>query len=366
MGKAESERLNRKLGSHLNTIHETLQLLDGAADSSLEKVKWEDVVKFGDEVSKQATIVGMLCTGATPEVKALEENMVTYFNVLQGFLLLSHGSTVGAGPTLSSIVHATVKQVVDASFKLWMDVVSSYGPNKKNGANSVNKLVGAVWEACSALKKTPATNITAIGRVMTQAAVSIKDVLREMKELKLEGYSSDEHNSSNPEGNKSDDAGNLSDDELGSDLSPEEMKIAQSTINLVSQVLVIVKELIRSITSIIKQETSTTGSINNNTFVDVLERLLKLCQGMSLQVDELGASLYPPQELSTIMAASKVILTQSEDIHTELQILNCSSDAFLQCLISLKTVIRQLHCDLECCSSPADLTPNLQNLALSC
>ena len=42
----------------------------------------------------------------------------------------------------------------------------------------------AVWEACSALKKTPATNITAIGRTMAQVAVSMKDVLREMKELK--------------------------------------------------------------------------------------------------------------------------------------------------------------------------------------
>lgn len=69
----------------------------------------------------------MLWSGETPEVRALEENMASYFNILQGFLLLSHGSIVGAGPTLSSCVHASVKQVVDSSFKLLKESVSLYG-----------------------------------------------------------------------------------------------------------------------------------------------------------------------------------------------------------------------------------------------
>lgn len=70
---------------------------------------------------------GMLWTGEMPDVKALDENMSAYFNTLQGFLLLSHGSMVGAGHSLSSSIHASVKQVVDCSFKLWMESVSSYG-----------------------------------------------------------------------------------------------------------------------------------------------------------------------------------------------------------------------------------------------
>ena len=71
--------------------------------------------------------VGMLWTGEAPEVSALEGNMEAYFNMLQGFLFLSHGSTVGAGPTLSSSIHASVKQVVDSSFRLLKESVSSYG-----------------------------------------------------------------------------------------------------------------------------------------------------------------------------------------------------------------------------------------------
>lgn len=72
-------------------------------------------------------VVGMLWSGEKPEVKAMEETMTSYFNTLQGFLLLSHGSTVGAGPTLSSCIHASVKQVVDSSFRLMKEFVSLYG-----------------------------------------------------------------------------------------------------------------------------------------------------------------------------------------------------------------------------------------------
>lgn len=69
----------------------------------------------------------MLWTGDKPGSKAIEENMTSYFNTLQGFLLLSHGGTVGAGPTLSSIIHESVKQVVDSSFRLIKETVSAYG-----------------------------------------------------------------------------------------------------------------------------------------------------------------------------------------------------------------------------------------------
>lgn len=72
-------------------------------------------------------VAGMLWTGQKPEAKAMEDTMTSYFNTLQGFLLHSHGSTVGAGPTLSSCIHASVKQVVDSSFKLMKEFVALYG-----------------------------------------------------------------------------------------------------------------------------------------------------------------------------------------------------------------------------------------------
>lgn len=43
-------------------------------------------------------------------------------------------------------------------------------------------------EARSALKKTPSTDTIAVGRAVTQVAVSMKDVLLEMRELKPGSY----------------------------------------------------------------------------------------------------------------------------------------------------------------------------------
>lgn len=69
----------------------------------------------------------MLWTGGdAPKAKELEENMSSYFNVLQGFLLYFYGSMVGAGPTLSSSLHQSMMQVVNSSFNLMKDTISSY------------------------------------------------------------------------------------------------------------------------------------------------------------------------------------------------------------------------------------------------
>ncbi|KAG2709473.1 hypothetical protein I3760_05G241200 [Carya illinoinensis] len=364
MGKAEKERLKQTLNFHLNTIHETFQVLDQSPASSLEKVSWEEVIKLGDQVSKQATMAGMLWTGEMPDVKALEENMSAYFNTLQGFLLHSHGSMVGAGHTLSSSIHTSVKQVVDCSFKLWMESVSSYAGSRNNVQKlSIPQLVGAVWEACSALKKTPSTNITAIGRGMTQVAVSLKDVLREMKELKP-GSSDQTDETYDEASNKADsdlqdDDDNSCEDDLGNDLLPGEMKIAQLAIGVVSDTLAVIKELIRTITGLLKMENP-----NNTEFVDCLEKLLKLCQGIGAQIDELGACLYPPQEVPAMKASSEKISSIIDDLMVELESVKGTSQAFIQACDGLRNSLRLFEYEIGCCST-SDLEAKLQNVTLS-
>ncbi|GFZ00256.1 hypothetical protein Acr_13g0016550 [Actinidia rufa] len=363
MGKAAKEHLNRTLTEHLNTIHETMQVLDQNPTSNLDKVSWNEVIKLGDQVSKQATIAGMLWTGERREVKELDENMAAYFNVLQGFLLLSHGSKVGAGPTLSSLIHASVKQVVDCSFMLFKESVSSYGSSNKNPKLSIPSLVGTVWDACSALKKNPPTNIMAIGRTMTQVAVSIKDVLREMKELKP--ASSEPNDEASEEASvkaetDAHDSDNSSEGDWGNDLSPEEMKIAQSAIGVVSETLSVIKELIRSITGLIKHE----NLDNGNDFVNSLERLLKLGQGIGLQVDELGASLYPPQVFPDIKAVMEKISSIIDELQAEIDNLKGSSEEFCQACAALQGSLRQIESELGCFSA-TQLLPEMQNLLVS-
>ncbi|KAJ8770041.1 hypothetical protein K2173_010029 [Erythroxylum novogranatense] len=350
MGKAEKERLNQTLNWHLSNIHDTLQMLDQTPPSTLNRVSWGEVVKMGDQIYKQATVVGMLWSGETPKAKEIEENMQTYFNTLQGFLLLSQGSTVGAGPTLSSSFNASIKQVVDSSFKLMIETVSSFGSGNKDLKLKVPQLVGAVWETCSALKKTPATNITAIGRAMTQVAVSVKDVLREMKELKP--YSSKQkddtsHDAHSKEDSAACDSNDLSDDDLGNDLSDEEMKIAQSGTMVVSETIGFIKELIRTITSLLKQEKPD----DSGELVNCLESLLKLCQEIGTQIDEIGACLYPPQEVSAMRTALEKMSNFISEMQSEVENFESSSESFFQVCNGLRKSIKQMDSELECANT---------------
>ncbi|MBA0776275.1 hypothetical protein Gotri_011289 [Gossypium trilobum] len=372
MGKAEKEQLNRALTAHLNTIHETLQVLDQSPPSnSMEKVTWSQVIQIGEQVSKQATIViassayltaGMLWNGESPQAKAVEENVNSYFNVLQGFLLLSHGSTVGAGPTLSSSIHESVKHVVDCSFRLMKEHVSLYaGSHNKEKKLSMPQIVGAVWEACSALKKVPPTNVTAIGRAMTQVAVSMKDVLREINELKPAssnpGDETSDNTPSKAERKPEDD--DISDDDLGSDLSPEEMKVAQLAHGVVSETLVVIKELIRTITGMLKLETPD----DNGKFVGSLEKLLKMCQGVGAEIDEIGACLYPPQEIDAIKLALEKMSSRINEIQQEVESFPTSSEPFLEACSGLRTVLKEMEAQLNCLSA-TELTTKMQNVAV--
>ncbi|KAK8643570.1 hypothetical protein V6N13_012859 [Hibiscus sabdariffa] len=360
MGKAEKEQLNRALTAHLNSIHETLQMLD-QTPSSMEKVTWTHIIQLGDQVSKQATIAGMLWNGESPDAKQVEETMNSFFNVLQGFLLLSHGSTVGAGPTLSSSIHESVKHIVDCSFRLMKEHVSLYGSRNKEKKLSIPQFVGAVWEACSALKKVPATNVIAIGRAMTQVAVSVKDVLREMNELKPAssdpGNGTSDDTPSKAEGEPEDD--DLSDDDLGSDLSPEEMKVAQLAQGVVSETLAVIKELIRTITGMLKLETPD----DNGKFVDSLEKLLKICQGVGAEIDEIGACLYPPQEIDAIKLALEKISSSINGIQQEVESFQTSAELLVEACGGLRSVLKQMESELDCFTT-AELTSKMQDVAV--
>ncbi|KAF8098688.1 hypothetical protein N665_0261s0053 [Sinapis alba] len=356
MVKPKRNELNQTLSSYLNTINDTLQLFEHSPPPTQDKLNWNDVLNMSDHLSRQATIVGMLWTGEPPEAEALKETMESYYNTLQGFLLLCHGSMVGAGPTLSSSIQASVKQIVDSSFKLLHGSVSLYGRGsyEKDRKPSIPQLTGAVWEACSNLKKVPTTNIKAIGRAMTQVAVSVKDVLREMEELKpASACSSPEHDVS---ANSDED-----DDDLGDDLSPEELEVAALVAGIVSETLMVVKELIRAIASMIKLE----NPDDNGGFVDSFEKLLRLCQGTGEEIDELGACVYPPQELSHMKQILERIKGNISEVEVDVNdfMNSSSSEAFLGACTRLQSLIEDIKTELDT-RTEAELVSNMQNVTL--
>ncbi|XP_019084958.1 PREDICTED: uncharacterized protein LOC104712689 [Camelina sativa] len=361
MAKPKRDELNQILVGYHNTIKDTLQMCEQVPSLTQEKLSWNDVLEISDHLSKQATIVGMLWTGEQPpQAEALKEAMESYFNALQGFLLHCHGSMAGAGTTLSSSIQASVEQIVDSSFRFLQGSVSLYeGAYEKGRKPSIPQLAGAVWEACSNLKKVPATNIKAIGREMKLVAFSMKDVLREMKELKL-ACSSPESDDvyANPESqipNSDEDA-----DDLGDDLSPEEFEVAEMVADIVSETLVVIKELIRAITSMIKLE----NPKDNGEFVDSLEKLLKLCQGTGVQIDELGACVYPPQEFGLMKLTVERIKANISEIEADVKgFKNFSSEALLGTCRRLHMSIEHMETELDT-RTKAEVVCKMQNVTL--
>lgn len=232
------------------------------------------------------------------------------------------------------------------------------GNTSKSHKLSIPQIVGTVWEACSSLKKTPGTNITAIGRSMTQVAVSIKDVLREMKELKP--TSEESLNPNNKVSEPDNDSDNSSEGDLGSDLSPEEMKITELAIEVVSETLSIIKETIRSISSLLKNHQ--TQNESNHT-VDSLEKLLTICKSMGLQVDEIGACLYPPQEVSAIKSACEKMVSFVGEKQVELENIKGCSDAFVNASKALTSSLKQLELGLGS-SCDDELASEMKNLEI--
>lgn len=366
MGKGSRNQLTKALNSHSQIIHDTFQILDENVSSSLEKVDWTEVTKVGDEISKQATVAGMLWSGETPDARELEENMGVYCNMLQGFLLLCHGSMVGAGPTLRASIRASAKQVMDDSLSLFKEAVASYEYPNANQKLSIPQLAGAVWEACGALKKTPTTNYTAIGRAITQVAVSVKDVLREMKELKPGSISSANGSEDRVPDEAPDTASGKPHDEdssswgdFGSDLSPNEMMVAQSVIAVVSDTLLVIKELIRFVTTLLKQRNDLNDSSDG---VDSLERLLEMCNGLGIQIDELGACVYPPQEVSSMKQAAEKISGGVDGLRAVIQSTEGNSEGFLHSYEGLKSSLRKLESEMGFLDT--DLVPKMQSVSV--
>ncbi|PKU82666.1 uncharacterized protein LOC110100480 isoform X1 [Dendrobium catenatum] len=339
-------RLSRALDSHIRNIEETFQILEKSAASSLEKVEWSQVIKLGDEVSKQATIAGMLWSVEEPEMKQLEECMEAYFNVLHGFVLICHGSTAGAGPTLHASICSSARQVIDSSLALLKEALSIESRNFSNRSSIIPRLSGSVWEACANLNKNPTSNCTAIGRAITRVAVSVKDILREMNELKPAAPNTS--NDASPEEDDSDD------EEFGDDLSPEEMLIAQLTTKAVSDVLAALKEVIRFVSGL-----HTKSNEENMEHVKALETLLRCCEEIGNQANELGASVYPPQEISVLKSAAKKIYIAIDDLQKVVEIVGGSDQSFLGCFERLEDSLKKMESGL--CG---DVSSEIERLAL--
>ncbi|XP_006655573.2 uncharacterized protein LOC102701270 [Oryza brachyantha] len=359
---AGSGELSRFLQSHIQTINDTFQIMAEAAPGGLERTEWSQVVKLGEQVSRQATVAGMVWSGDLPDVETLKENIVAYFNILQGFLLGCHGSTVGAGPTLHKSICSSAKSVVDSSFSLFNQAVSAFESRSPDRKTIIPQVTGTVWEACLALNKVPTNNCVAIGRAMTQIGVYLKDVLREMKELPVgdSGDSTAEKSSNGAvETTSCSDRDELSSDlELDEDFTEEEIAVAKMIVTVASDALVVVKETIRFITCLLKSSGNRSGA--NEEKVETMEKLRSCCRDAADQINDLGASVYPPQDLSQMNSSVKRLYDGTSAMRREISNLNGSPESAYLALERFEKSLGALEVEID-----GDVVNEMENLTIS-
>ncbi|KAM0012252.1 putative cyclin-D1-binding protein [Helianthus debilis subsp. tardiflorus] len=211
--------------------------------------------------------------------------------------------------------------------------------NNSQAQLSIPEAVGTVWKACSSLKETPRTNITAIRQSMIRIGSYINNVvLRKIKELK-------------PASSCPSDEVSKPDDTNDSDLSCTEMKIIELVIEVVSGIVATIRETIHSITSLFK-DTETDDERAQT--MDPMESLLNVCTHMQSLVDDISSGVSPPQEISTIRGASEGIVGYVGKLQKQLELINGSSIAFVDAVNALKTSLKQLELELGCSDDDDD------------
>ncbi|MCO5613034.1 hypothetical protein L7F22_067308 [Adiantum nelumboides] len=323
-GSGRREAFSRLLQESAASIAETLTLLTEPAPLGVTKVAWKDVINAAEGVARHATTAGVLWKGKVSKKEGME-NISSFIQALHGFLLSSNGSTVGAGPTLLSCIDHVSRQVVNSSLSLLRGAVAGLSTSVQG--TDLLVLVGCVWEACEAVKKAPVSNRIAIGRSLTQVAMSVKDVIREVGDFEQScslPYNSETSKldasvlcSSNHERlSETEVEADSSDEstELSTRLSAEEMQVVESVKDFASSLLGLIKQLLHVIAG--TGSTSKDVQIADSKATLSWEKILEQCKALGVGVDELGASLYPPQEIDILQGT----VAEIEDLIEHLQI----------------------------------------------
>ncbi|KAI5066295.1 hypothetical protein GOP47_0018919 [Adiantum capillus-veneris] len=358
--RRESSAYSRLLHDSAASIAETLTLFAEPAPAGVTKVEWKEAITAAEGVVRHATTAGVLWKGKVSKKEGME-NIRSYVQALHGFLLLSHGSTAGAGPTLLSCIGRLSRQVVNSSLSLLRGAVAGFSNSVQDTDLAV--LVGCVWEACEAVKKAPVSNRVAIGRSLTQVAISVKDVIREVgefecgtldcnsetvKEDTTELCSSDQEGVSEAEGEAE-----ASDEstELSNRLSAEEMQVVESVKAFGSSLFSLIKQLLHIVAG--TGNASKEVQMADAKATPILEKILELSKALGVAVDELGASLYPPQEIDILQGTVTEIEGLIEHLQTEVNsLIGLMPEDFLVALNACKDAAGSLNKILEAARTP--------------
>lgn len=159
---------------------------------------------------------------------------------------------------------------------------------------------GAAFAFCKDIKKLPLTNTEAVGRKIVKLMTLVKDAKSEMDELEEETKAEDGKEEAVVEKDEDD----FDDDEP---LTPEEFARAQPCKQLANLSLSLIK---KSYAFLLKLKTTDADKEH----VQWVESELRACTELSKGLDNLGGSLYPPQDPREIKKALAVMEDNLNDL----------------------------------------------------
>jgi hypothetical protein len=142
------------------------------------------------------------------------------------------------------------------------------------------------------------------------------------------------------------------------DFTEEEIAIAKLVVTVVSDSLVVVKEAIRFVTSLLKISGNKNGA--NEDKVEPMEKLLSHCKEIADQVNDLGASVYPPQDASDMKLAVKRLYGGINGMRKEIGHLGGSPVNAFAALEGFEKCLGSLEAELA-----DDVVSEMENLTIS-
>jgi len=251
----------------------SLQLLDSRAplqrDAKDPRNEIQTLCKVANKLvtQMQLTFSGSVVEGADELVKEV-------FEAFHALILVVWTATAAAGDVLYKHLKAHINAVVESVQRFVQVAIETDA-----GGTIDNCFTGMMWEAIEKLSKLKLSNRASIVGELKKSVDCIKDAAKEMKDLKESAAARESHDSEDEES-----------------LSEAEQLVAHGAWKAIRATFEIAKRLGVAI--------ATSAEPTTKEEAQVMETTLKLVDGCSNIVDDLGAAMYSPQDPDTVQEAT--------------------------------------------------------------
>eukprot|EP00850_Spirogloea_muscicola_P022495 SM000298S10949 [mRNA] locus=s298:79011:81460:- [translate_table: standard] len=197
-GDAAAARAQLCAGAALR-LREALELLDEPAPAGGSSASRAESFQAVEAVVRSSNQVALCCGSMADELglQACTSSVAALTSAAVGLIVALHGTSAGSGRTLLAAQRAAAAAVVEECLALiytasavaaeatpqGLATSSNKSGSSSEAAGRLSVFVGRVWSACKVAKLLPADNRAAVGREVAQLAASVRDVVREMGEM---------------------------------------------------------------------------------------------------------------------------------------------------------------------------------------